>query len=93
MKYEGKSFNRGGYGTFLRHFMQDIQVFTMFCAQGVGSDIAILIGQGDYMNFRVVETKAGFAVQNMKTYSIVILYPTKVQAEKVVKNLNLNKKV
>lgn len=40
------------------------------------------------MQYKVTETKVGYAVQNTKTYGIVIVYPTRQEAEKVVKNLN-----
>jgi hypothetical protein len=38
--------------------------------------------------FKVIETKAGFAIQNVKTYVVIQVYPTKAQAEKEVNNLN-----
>lgn len=40
------------------------------------------------MQYKVIDTKAGFAVQNTKTYNVVNVYPSKVQAEKVCQNLN-----
>lgn len=38
--------------------------------------------------FTVVQTKAGYIVQNTKTNVVVAVYPTKVQAETVVLKLN-----
>lgn len=40
------------------------------------------------MNYKVVKTNSGYAVQNTKTYTVVNVYSDIKQAEKVVQNLN-----
>jgi len=40
------------------------------------------------MKYRVIETKAGFAVQNTFTYSIVYVYSSKEEANRIARNLN-----
>lgn len=40
------------------------------------------------IKFKVVKTKAGYAVQNVNTYVIAGLFPTKAKAEEVAAKLN-----
>ena len=40
------------------------------------------------MKYRVIETKAGFAIQNTVSYSIVYVYSTRAEADKIARNLN-----
>lgn len=37
--------------------------------------------------FTIIQTKAGYSIQNTKTYSIVYTYPTRQQAELVLAKL------
>lgn len=41
------------------------------------------------MQYQVVKTNAGYAVQNTKTYAIVNVYKSQVDAERVKNNLNV----
>jgi hypothetical protein len=40
------------------------------------------------MKYQVVQTKAGFAVQNTKTYVVASTHNTRDEAERVASNLN-----
>lgn len=38
--------------------------------------------------FKVIQTNAGFAIQNVKTYAIVFVYPSVTEATRVCLKLN-----
>lgn len=40
------------------------------------------------MQYQVIKTNAGYAVQNTKTYAIVNVYDSQLDAERVKNNLN-----